>query len=185
MRQYDRVEEQRLISRAKEGDMDAFESLVKTHQQAIYRLCRRMTGRHQLADDVAQETFIKAYFALPGFRDGLNFFSWIRKIAVNTTLNHLKSGKREEPLRESDSAITALPQDELQEHEIRHKVEKAVEALPSEQKAVFVLRIQESLSYREIAAALRISEGTVMSRLHRARHKLKEALAGDLGWRRA
>jgi RNA polymerase sigma-70 factor (ECF subfamily) len=181
----DRLEEQRLVSRAKEGDMDAFERLVKMFQQSIYYLCRRMTGTHQTADDIAQETFIKAYFALSSFKDGMNFYTWIRKIAVNTSLNHLKSRKREEPLGDRDNAVMDLPQDELQQNEVEKKFQEALQALPPEQKAILILRVNENQSYRDIARTLHISEGTVMSRLSRARQRLKKILAGYLARRRA
>ena len=82
MRQDEKKEEGMLITQAKNGNVSAFETLVKKYQNSIYYLCRRMTGSHQSADDVSQETFIKAYFALNSFKDGMNFFTWIRKIAV-------------------------------------------------------------------------------------------------------
>lgn len=185
MRQPDQWDERQLISRAKEGDMEAFELLVKKFQQSIYYLCLRMAGSPQAADDLSQETFIKAYFALPKFQEGMNFFSWIRRIAVNASLNHLKAGKREEPLGRRDNVIMDLPQNELQKNEIDEKFQEALKALPPDQKTVFVLRVFENQSYREIAQALDIAEGTVMSRLNRARSKLKAALADYLGRRRA
>ncbi len=184
MRHLDLSEEQKLIVRAKEGDMDAFEQIVKAHQQGIYFLCRRFLGSHAPADDAAQETFIKAYLALDSFKEDLSFFSWIRRIAVNTCLNAIKSAKREEPLGKRDAAEKALPQDELQNREMNNRFQQALEALPSEQKAVFVLRVHEGQSYRDIARTLRISEGTVMSRLSRARRKLRTALAGYADRRR-
>jgi RNA polymerase sigma-70 factor (ECF subfamily) len=161
--------------------MHAYESLVRKYQHRIYRLCWRMTGAVQVAEDMAQEAFIKAYFALPRFRDGLDFYSWIRKIAVNSTLNYLQAHKREEPLGDRDPAVPeVLPQDELQRREAEGRLQEALQALPSEQRAVFVLRVAENQSYREIAETLRVSPGTVMSRLNRARRKLKAALAGFL-----
>jgi RNA polymerase sigma-70 factor (ECF subfamily) len=184
MRQPDQWDERQLISRAKEGDMEAFELLVKKFQQSIYYLCLRMAGSPQAADDLSQETFIKAYFALPKFQDGMNFFSWIRRIAVNASLNYLKAGKREEPLGGRDNVIMDLPQNELQKNEIDKKFQEALKALPTDQKTVFVLRVFENQSYREIAQALDIAEGTVMSRLNRARGKLKAALADYLARRR-
>ena len=186
MRQLDREEEQRLVARAKEGDMTAFECLVRAFQQPIYYLCLRMAGAPQTADDLAQETFIKAYFALSQFKDGLDFYAWTRRIAVNTALNHLRATKREEPLGDRDAGDTnSMPQDELLRHEAEDRYRKAFEALPPDQKAVFVLRTYEDRSYREIAETLGLSEGTVMSRLSRARRKLKEALTGHLDGRRA
>jgi len=185
MRQLEPAEEQRLIALAKKGDAGAYERLVKMFQHPIYYLCRRMTGSHQEADDAAQETFIKAFFALAAFKDGLSFYSWIRRIAVNVCLNHIKAGKREEPLGDRDPAIAASPLNELQEKEDEQRFLEALEALPPDQKAVLVLRVQEDQSYRDIAETLQISEGTVMSRLSRAREKLKAALAGRFARRPA
>jgi RNA polymerase sigma-70 factor (ECF subfamily) len=186
MRHLDQDEEKALVARAKEGDMDAFESLVRAYQHPIYYLCLRMAGTPQAADDLAQETFIKAYFALPRFKDGLDFFAWTRRIAVNTALNYLRTSKREEPLGDREASDpNTLPQDELQRREAEQRFQDAFEALPPDQKAVFVLRTHEDRSYREIAEILGITQGTVMSRLSRARTKLKDALRGHLTGRRA
>ena len=184
MRQDEKKEERMLITQAKNGNVSAFETLVKKYQNSIYYLCRRMTGSHQSADDVSQETFIKAYFALNSFKDGMNFFTWIRKIAVNNSLNFIKVSKREEPLGDSAEKIAGnsslgqeLPHEMLQRNQTEQKFKKALKALPSEQKIVFILRVYENLSYKEIAQLLDISKGTVMSRLSRAREKLKLSMA--------
>jgi RNA polymerase sigma-70 factor (ECF subfamily) len=101
-------------------------------------------------------------------------------------LNYLRTARREEPLGDREAGDTnTLPQDELLSHEAEHRFQEALEALPSEQKSVFVLRVYEDLSYREISRTLGISEGTVMSRLSRARHKLKDALTGGAKGRRS
>ncbi len=93
MRDHENTEEKKLIMKAKQGDGKAFEFLIKKYQHPIYHLCRWMTGAHQAADDLAQDTFIKAYYALNTFQEDKNFYSWIRRIAVNKTLNFLKSRK--------------------------------------------------------------------------------------------
>ncbi|MBM3309952.1 MAG: sigma-70 family RNA polymerase sigma factor [Candidatus Aminicenantes bacterium] len=179
MRYVDPTEERALVAKAKEGDMNAFEDLVRAFQKPIYYLCLRMARAPQAADDLAQETFIKAFFALPQFRDGLDFYAWIRRIAVNSALNYLRSARREEPLGDREAKdMNTQPQDELLSHEAEKRFQEALAALPSDQKSVFILRVYENLSYREIAQTLGVSEGTVMSRLSRARHKLKDALAG-------
>lgn len=90
MRPFEQNGDHEIILKAKDGDMDAFEILVKKYQQPIYSLCQRMTGEHQSADDLSQETFIKAFISLQKFKDGMSFFSWIRKIAFNNSLNYLK-----------------------------------------------------------------------------------------------
>jgi RNA polymerase sigma-70 factor (ECF subfamily) len=185
MRQDENISEKKLIALAKEGDMEAFESLVRKYQKSIYYLCHRMTGAHQSADDLSQEAFIKAYISLSSFKDGMNFFTWLRKIAVNNNLNFLKVNKREELLGENDSLIPddasstnrELPQDKLQRIRLEQKFKEALMALPAKQRIIFVLRFYENQSYTEISQILNIPRGTVMSRLNRARKKLKALLA--------
>jgi len=188
MRQNEKDDEKRLIARAKEGEMQAFEILVRRYQQSIYYLCRRMTNAHQSADDLSQETFIKAYFSLSQFKDEMNFSSWLRRIAVNNSLNYLKSCRREELLGERENAIAGnasstlqeLPQETLLRNRLEQKFRKALDALPADQKTVFILRFYENLSYKEIAQTLNLPDGTVMSRLNRARKKLRSLMADHL-----
>lgn len=178
-------EDQMLISEAKNGDSRAYESLVKKYQKNIYLLCHRMTGAHQSAEDLSQETFIKAFFSLHTFKDGMNFFTWIRKIAVNSSLNYLRLRKREQPLGDKDNIVTAntysssqeSPHERLQKQRIERKFLKKLQSLPSDQKTIFILKVYENLSYKEISNLLNIPLGTVMSRLNRARRKLQSALA--------
>ena len=185
MRQDENISEKKLIALAKEGDMEAFESLVRKYQKSIYYLCHRMTGAHQSADDLSQEAFIKAYISLSSFKDGMNFFTWLRKIAVNNNLNFLKVNKREELLGEKESTIPdnasstnrELPQDKLQRNRLEQKFKEALMALPAKQRIIFVLRFYDNQSYEEISQILNIPRGTVMSRLNRARKKLKALLA--------
>jgi RNA polymerase sigma-70 factor (ECF subfamily) len=177
-------EERMLIVKAKDGDSGAYEVLVRKYQKSIYYLCRRMTGAHQSADDLSQETFIKAFFSLPKFKEEMSFFAWIRRIAVNSTLNYLKVRSREMPLNENSPRIAGnpglgpnLPEDEL-EHKRMHEVfRRALQSLPNDQRAVFILKIYEQQSYDDIARIMNIPHGTVMSRLSRARQKLRLALS--------
>ncbi len=185
MRLDENISDNKLIALAKEGDMEAFESLVRKYQKSIYYLCHRMTGAHQSADDLSQEAFIKAYISLSSFKDGMNFFTWLRKIAVNNNLNFLKVNKREEFLGENDSLIPddasstnqELPQDKLQRNRLEQQFKEALLALPAKQRIIFILRFYENQSYEEISQILNIPKGTVMSRLNRARKKLKTLLA--------
>ena len=178
-----------LVRKAQQGDMDAYESLVRRYQQRVYALCRRLTGAHQSADDLAQETFIKAYFALERFDAQWPLYPWLRKIAVNSGLNYLKSRDRERPLEDDSPGGRRMPsapdgddpERQLESAEFQARLEKAVASLPADQRSVFVLRFHESLSYEEISRTLGLPLGTVMSRLNRARQKLKELLAGSLG----
>ncbi len=180
-----------LIRRAQEGDMDAFESLVKKYQQSIYAFCRRLTAAHQSADDLAQETFIKAYFAIGRFDIRWPFYPWLRKIAMNTGLNYLKARSRERPLdenalpaRAADPPEAANPTHlQLERAEFDEKLTRAVESLPADQRTVFILRFYEGMSYEEISETLSLPLGTVMSRLNRARQKLKLLLVDSLARR--
>jgi RNA polymerase sigma-70 factor (ECF subfamily) len=185
-------EDRMLIVRAKGGDSQAYESLVRKYQKSIYYLCHRMTGAHQSADDLSQETFVKAYFSLPKFKEEMNFFTWIRKIAVNSTLNYLKVRKREKPLVENHdfsshnpgSQSSEMPQERLERIHMVKKFKQALDLLPADQRAIFVLRVFEHQSYKDIAQILNIPEGTVMSRLSRARQKLRQEMAEYVegGW---
>jgi RNA polymerase sigma-70 factor (ECF subfamily) len=177
-------EDRMLIVKAKNGDSNAYESLVRKYQKSIYYLCHRMTGAHQSADDLSQETFVKAYFSLTKFKEEMNFFTWIRKIAVNSTLNYLKVRKREKPLVENHdfsanpgSHFSEMPQERLERIRMEKKFQESLDLLPADQRAIFVLRVFEHQSYKDIAHMLNIPEGTVMSRLSRARQKLKQEMA--------
>ena len=188
MSENEKSEDRMLITHAKEGDTEAFESLVKKYQRNIYLLCHRMTGAHQAADDLSQDTFIKAFFSLNTFKDGMNFFTWIRKIAVNTSLNFLRIRKREKPLGDNDAYVTSnpysssqdSPPEQLQKNRMQEKFKTALKSLPSDQKTIFILRVYEDLSYKDISELLNIPQGTVMSRLSRARRKLQRELADYL-----
>lgn len=168
--------------------MDAYESLVLKYQQRVYALCRRLTGAHQSADDLAQETFIKAYYALGRFDAQWPLYPWLRRIALNSGLNYLKARKRERPLLEGTlgarrtpfSAPADGPEERLERAEFEVRFERALASLPADQRSVFVLRFHESMSYEEISRALDLPIGTVMSRLNRARQKLKGLLADSL-----
>lgn len=180
--------DQELIVKAKEGNVDAFETLVRKYQRPIYLLCHRITGAHQTADDLSQETFIKAFFALPHFIDSSGFYSWIRKIALNNCFNHLKKWKRERPLEKEEnvsrqdglSPSIDSPPDAIERDEMKREFREAFKTLPPDQRVVFALRAFEDMSYEEISRTLRIPRGTVMSRLNRARKKLKAPLADYL-----
>lgn len=188
MSQQEHPEEKRLIVQAKRGDTNAFESLVRKYQKPIYYLCYRMTGAHQAADDLSQDVFIKAYFALSHFKEEMNFFSWIRKIAINRAINHLKVWKREKTLgvdemrisQNPDASPQEMPEETYQRKQMVKTFKQALQNLSAEQRAIFVLKVYENLSYEQIATTLNIPQGTVMSRLSRARRNLKKAMSAYL-----
>jgi RNA polymerase sigma-70 factor (ECF subfamily) len=174
-----------LLTKARGGNLFAFEEIVKRYQRRVYGVALRIVRRHEVADDVAQEAFMRAYQAIASFDVRRPFGPWICRIAANLAVNHVRSPEaREEPLPEGHGEAPAPadgPLDGVLESEARTVLAAALERLSAEQRAVFVLRAVEGLSYREIAEALEISMGTVMSRLSRARERLREALTPYLG----
>lgn len=177
--------ESQLLEKAQRGNALAFEEIVRRYQRQVYATAVRIVRRHQVADDVAQDAFLKAYQALGSFDTRRPFGPWIRRIAANLAINHVRSPEaREDGLPESHD-LTPAPGDGplgvVLEGEAQEVLAKAMAGLPSEQRAVFALRVFEELSYREIALSLGIPVGTVMSRLSRARDGLRQAVAPYLG----
>jgi len=171
---------------ARGGDERAFRRLVETHMRAVYALGYRILGDADDADDVAQETFVRAYHALERYDERYSFYTWLRAIATRLALNEIARRKRRrtdggaafEVASETviDSAADAV--EHMADAELRQSVERGMAGLPPEYRAVLVLRAEQDLSYAEIASVLGIPEGTVMSRLHRARAMLRRALGG-------
>lgn len=173
-----------LILKAQRGDQRSFDLLVKRYQKKIYFLAYRMVKNHDTADDVAQETFINAYFAIKSFKIGYSFYTWLYRICMNLSINFLKREKfvipesqfegETSPLEREATGVDSL--NHLALKELETKIDEAIDSLPPKYKAVLVLRIYEDLSYEEIAKTLKISIGTVMSRLFRAREKMQDEL---------
>lgn len=183
--------DQEQILRAKHGDLIAFEALVKKYQKMIYGLCYRLTRNHETANDLSQETFLKAFTHLGDFLVNHDFYSWLRRIALNLCFSYWRRRKKEARRQleampgdqVAGGASLDSPADALERTEAQRKLEQALFALPEDQRAIFILRTYENLGYQEIAQALNLAPGTVMSRLNRARKKLKKALASLLGER--
>jgi RNA polymerase sigma-70 factor, ECF subfamily len=174
-----------LLSKARGGNEFAFGEIVKRYQRRVYGVAYRIVRRHDVADDVAQEAFIRAYNALDTFDVSRPFGPWICRIAANLAVNHVRSPEaREEGLPEGHGETPSFgngPLEGVLDREVQTILETALGKLPGEQRAVFVLRQLQGLSYREIADTLEISLGTVMSRLSRARERLRQAVAPYLG----
>jgi RNA polymerase sigma-70 factor (ECF subfamily) len=182
----DELKDDELIRKAQQGDLRSFDVLVRRYQRKIYFVAYRMVKSHDAADDVAQETFINAYGAIKSFKIGRNLYTWLYRICMNLAINHLKRSKfmvsesqfeeRTSPLERE--AAASDPAEDFASRELERKIEQAIDSLPPKHKAVLVLRVYEDLSYEEIAQTLKISVGTVMSRLFRARARLQEMLKG-------
>jgi len=174
-----------LLARARQGDLSAFEEVVRRHQRRVYGVALRIVRAHDVADDVAQEAFVRAWRSLDRFDLGRPFGPWVCRIAANLAVNHVRSPRaREEGLPDGHAETPSGdpgPLGTILDAEAQRVLDEAVARLGPEQRAVFVLRAVEEMSYEEIAEALGISQGTVMSRLFRARERLARALAPYLG----
>lgn len=187
----DRDIDQELVLRAQAGDKRAFELLVVKYQRRVARLLSRLIRDQSEIEDVSQESFIKAYRALPSFRGESAFYTWLYRIAINTAKNHLATlGRRpqlaslyEDEDEEGESLDAAAqipdyhtPETELSNRQIVSTVNAVVDELPSELRTAITLREMDGLSYEDIAAVMNCPIGTVRSRIFRAR----EAIANKL-----
>jgi RNA polymerase sigma-70 factor (ECF subfamily) len=182
-------DEAALVAQAQRGGVDAFTELVNRYESNIFRLARHITQNPEDAEDVLQETFLKAYEHLEDFQGNSKFYTWLVRIAVNQSLMKLRKRKSDasvsldDPYDTGEETLTREiavwdPNPELtySREEIRAILEKAVESLPPTFRAVFALRDIEELSTEETAAALNLSVPAVKSRLLRARLRLREKL---------
>jgi len=171
-----------LIRQVQQGETRAFDELMMRYNQAVYRLAYSMVRSHADASDISQETFIRAYRAIDRFDEQFRFYTWLHRICVNLCLTWLKRrGKqRTGPLPGTEFGAewqdVPDPKGSPADMELARDLDRALARLQSDQRAVFVLRVKEELSYNEISEALGIPVGTVMSRLNRARIRLRELL---------
>lgn len=180
--------DERLVLLAKDGNLDAFNRLVDRHQGAVYSLCARILGSREAAEDASQEAFLSAYRSLSRFAGG-NFRSWLLRIAANESKDELRRRGRKPttsldaifdtdgpPIELPDHAATA---DELLERaEFGATLERALLQIPFEQRQAIVLVDLYDFQYDEVAAMLGASIGTIKSRIHRGRERLRGILAG-------
>ncbi len=189
------IQDWELVRRTVEGDQDAFRVLVERYQDRVVSVVTGMLHDRESALDVTQETFIKAYRSIEGFKGDASFYTWIYRIAVNLAIDHQRREKRRptsESMRagaRSDAAAAESLLDRLaddrpagdpfratRDTELRECVQRAVADLTADHRAVILLREVEGLSYEEISQVMQCSKGTVMSRLHYARKKLQADL---------
>ena len=177
-----------LVRRVQRGDSAAFDLLVRKYQHRVVALVGRYVHDWSEAQDVAQDTFLRAYRALGNFRGDAQFSTWLHRIAVNTAKNHLVAHKRRPPgedidIDDAENFESALrlrdndtPERELMRQEMEQTVMRAVEALPEELRTAITLREVEGLSYEEIAQQMQCPIGTVRSRIFRARDAIDAQL---------
>jgi RNA polymerase sigma factor (sigma-70 family) len=189
----DPQEEQRLVRRAKTGEMDAYDALVRRYQERIYATIYHMTANHEDANDLAQETFIKAFQALKSFKGDSSFFTWVYRIAVNKTINFLKQRKNKAHMSlndldvnaEHDADLVALisdktPRREVSLIELQEKLNVAMQKLSEIHRLVVTLHDVQGLSHEEISKIMDCNTGTVRSRLFYARQQLQAYLSDYL-----
>jgi len=177
------INETELVTRAQNGERSAFSELVCIHVQGVRNVIYRMCGDVQIAEDAAQETFIQAWMHLSSYRPQTSLRSWLYRIAVNAATDILRNEKRILPNALEDLQLKDPqpgPEAILSQAERTSLLQKAVLSLPDASQAVLVLREYEEMSYQEIADALDIPVGTVMSRLNYARKLLKDKLKEKL-----
>jgi len=170
-----------LIAHAQAGDRSAFGELVCLHCDSVVRVVYRLCGDAQIAEDAAQEAFIRAWVNLPNYQPRAPFRSWLFRIAVNVALDALRRKPEEHLETREESLMMAEKSPSLEaayiEKEQADFVQGAVMALPYASRSVLVLREYSGLTYAEIASVLEIPVGTVMSRLNYARNRLRETLS--------
>ena len=186
-----------LVRACQKGDVDAFEVLVKRYEKRMFNTAYRMTSDYEEAADVVQDGFLAAYRAIGKFRGDASFSTWLTAIIVNHARNRLKqmhTHQRHEGVSIDDPVETpegpvpfqpasseASAEERLQRKEVQEKVQECVKTLDEEYRAVLVLRDIQGFSYDEIRDILKIPDGTVKSRLFRARDAMKHCLKGKLG----
>ena len=185
----DREIDQKLVERAQRGDTQAFGMLVEKYQRKLGRLLSRLIRDPAEVEDVVQESFIKAYRALPNFRGDSAFYTWLYRIGINTAKNYLVAmGRRPQVAADieiedaenfedgNELRTMDTPETELMSKEIAQTVNETVASLPEELRTAITLREIEGLSYEEIATLMNCPIGTVRSRIFRARETIAEKL---------
>ena len=177
-------DEPQLVDRSRDGDLSAFNAIVERYQSQVYNVSARILGDRHLAEDVAQETFIKAHRSIDGFRGG-SLRAWLLRIASNLSLDATRSRKRR-PAESLEAASERPgffvpsdrpgPEQEALQGELREAIQNCITSLPDDQRAVVVLVDVQGLSYDEAAEAIGSAVGTVKSRLARGRRRLRDAL---------
>jgi RNA polymerase sigma-70 factor (ECF subfamily) len=184
------TEEMVLVDLARQGDLKAYDELIKRYQERIYATVYHMTANHEDANDLAQEAFVKAYQALKSFKGGSSFYTWLYRIAVNKTINFLKQRKNRQHMSlddidfnaEHDPDLVALISDKNPRRdaglaELQEKLNGAMLKLSEHHRMAVVLHDVQGLSHEEIAKIMHCNIGTVRSRLFYARQQLQALLA--------
>ena len=185
--------DQELVRRVQAGDKKAFDLLIMKYQQRIIHVITGFVHDPIEAMDVAQEAFIKAYRALPGFRGDSAFYTWLYRIAINTSKNYLTAASRRPPVTDVDADDATIyydapelkefetPENKLMSEELESAIHQVIESLPEDTATAIKLREFEGLSYEEIAQVMDCPIGTVRSRIFRAREAIDKEVKAVMG----
>jgi RNA polymerase sigma-70 factor (ECF subfamily) len=174
--------EETLVSRSARGDEQAFGVLVERYKGMLYSMAYRLMKDRGRAEDAAQESFIKAWAALPGFKGESKFSSWLYRICYNTCISELRKRKPEVELDEAMGVPVEGPEQEFRNRDIQAVIHDEVSRLPDDYRAALTLFHFNGLSYDEIARLVRKPMGTVKAQIHRGRALLKARLLERVGW---
>jgi RNA polymerase sigma-70 factor, ECF subfamily len=185
------LSDEEIVNRVLEGDVSLFEIIIRRHNQLLYRVTRSILGNDTEAEDVMQETYVRAYEHLDQFAGRSQFRTWLTRIAVNEALARSERGKRfHQPEDGHDfggdfmdlfSSPEASPEEKVSESEMRGLLEQAIARLPEAYRSVLLLRDVEEISIEEVARMLNLTEATVKVRLHRARRTLRRTIFQKAG----
>jgi len=187
-RENESEQDMRLIQRAQAGDTGAFRLLVERHQRKVFAIALGLVRDEQDAREIAQEAFLRVHKGLPQFHGGSSFFTWLYRIVTNLSIDLMRKPSRREAelhfaLEADDNesplllASDADPYDVVRRGQLSERIQCALEQLPPYHRGVILMREIEGMSYEEMAEAMQVSKGTIMSRLFHARKKLQRALA--------
>lgn len=174
------VDDRILVQAAQDGDLDAFEALVRRHQPAMYRVALRMLGSEADAQDATQETFVRAWRALPRFRHDSVLTTWLYRIVTRRCLDLIAARRPADPLTDTQPNPRLDPVDTAEQRARLQAVTRAIAKLPGDQRAALILREFEGLSYDQVADALNTSVPAIKGRIHRARLAV---IQHTTGWR--
>jgi RNA polymerase sigma-70 factor (ECF subfamily) len=185
------------VSLCRQGEVSAFEALVRRHERRMFNIAYRVIGNYDEAGEVVQDAFISAYKHIKGFKGEAKFSTWLYAICLNHSRNRLKQLKTrrfrevrslDDPIMTPDGELLADPPssepsalDRLEAKDVQQKIQLCINALDAEFREVIVLRDIQGFSYEEISAMLKVSEGTVKSRLFRARGAMRTCLQDFMG----
>ncbi len=182
--------EKDLVDRARMGDVEAFEQLIESCQKKVFNIAYKMIGNYDDANELAQEVFLKAFRSIKKFKGDSLFSTWIYKVTANVCLDEIRRRKKrivlslDEDIELNDGEVkrqipdsSPTPDLEAETNEIKDAVNKSIQELPDDYKSVIILRDIQGFSYDEISTIVNCPEGTVKSRINRARQALKKILS--------